>query len=590
MRNFSVRHIWLETMLKSILSDKQEDLLKQERQWLAELQVILAKLGASQEDQKTLTQSIQQLDELFLLVVVGEFNSGKSAFINALLGQPLLREGVTPTTSQINLLKFDEISQRQAQDAHLHLFTEPIDLLRQISIVDTPGTNAIIKEHQAITEEFVPRSDLVLFITSADRPFTESERIFLTQIEAWGKKIVFVINKIDMFSSEAELGEVINFVRENAIILLGTAPDIFAVSARLALQAKQGDPTHWVRSGFEPLEVFIHDTLDETSRLRLKFLNPLGVGDRLVTKYAEITTNRLALLADDFETLANLERQLEVYRQDMIRDFQFRLADIENILYSMEKRGNAYFDQTMRLANIFDLLNKNRIQKGFEQQVVADTPQAIEQRVNEMIDWLVNADLNQWHAVMNYLEQRKQEYQEQMIGEMGGTFRYDREHLIDSVGKASQQVVETYDKSLEAEKMAESAQLAVAGTAAAELGAIGLGAIVTILATTAAADVTGILAASVLAALGFFVIPARKRAAKKEMMGRVAALRIQLTSALTTQFDKELNRGLQRINEAIAPYTRFVRAEQEKLQQTQAELIEAQRTQGRLRAEIEAAL
>jgi small GTP-binding protein len=577
-------------MIKSILTNKQEGLLKQERQWLAELQVILAKLGASPEDQTTLTRSIQQLDELFLLVVVGEFNSGKSAFINALLGQPLLKEGVTPTTSQINLLKFGKISQRQAQDAHSHVLIEPIELLRQISIVDTPGTNAIIKEHQAITEEFVPRSDLVLFITSADRPFTESERAFLSQIESWGKKIVFIINKIDIFDTEEEVTEVVNFVRQNATKLLGTTPDIFSISARRALQAKRGDPAQWPRSGFEPLETFIHDTLDETSRLRLKFLNPLGVGDRLVNKYSEITKNRLTLLANDFETLSNLERQLGVYRQDMTRDFQFRLADIENILYGMEKRGNAFFDETMRLANIFDLLNKGRIQQGFESRVVADTPQAIEQRVVEMIDWLVNADLNQWHAVMNYLEQRKQEYQEQMIGDVGGAFRYDREHLIDSVGKAAEKVVETYNKSFEAQKIAESAQFAVAETAAVEIGAIGLGAIITVLATTAAADVTGILAASLVAALGLFVIPARRRAAKKEMVERVAALRIQLTNALTTQFEKELNRSLQRINEAIAPYTRFVRAEQEKLQETQAELTEAERTQGRLRAEIEAAL
>lgn len=577
-------------MLKSILTNKQEKLLKQERQWLAELQAILSKLGALSEDQTTLTRSIQQLDELFLLVVVGEFNSGKSAFINALLGQPLLQEGVTPTTAQINLLKFGEISQRQAQDAHLHVLTEPIELLRQISIVDTPGTNAIIKEHQAITEEFVPRSDLVLFITSADRPFTESERTFLAQIESWGKKIVFIINKIDIFDIEEEVTEVANFVRENATKLLGTIPDIFSISARRALQAKQGDPTQWAGSGFESLEAYIHDTLDETSRLRLKFLNPLGVGDRLVNKYSEITKNRLNLLADDFETLSNLERQLGVYRQDMTRDFQFRLADIENILYNMEKRGNAFFDETMRLANIFDLLNKGRIQQGFESRVVADVPQAVEQRVIEMIDWLVNADLNQWHAVMNYLEQRKQEYQEQMIGDVGGTFRYDREHLIDSVGKAAEKVVETYNKSFEAKKIAESAQFAVAETAAVEIGAIGLGAIISVLATTAAADVTGILAASVVAALGLFVIPARRRAAKKELTERVAALRIQLTNALTTQFEKELNRSLQRINEAIAPYTRFVRAEQEKLQETQAELIEAERTQGRLRAEIEAAL
>ncbi|GAB4422021.1 MAG: dynamin family protein [Anaerolineae bacterium] len=579
-------------MLKSILTTQQEELLKEERQWLADLQVILARLGASSEDQTVLSRSIQQLDELFLLVIVGEFNAGKSAFINALLGQNILKEGVTPTTSQINVLKHGETSRRQVQEAHLHILTEPVDILRHINIVDTPGTNAIIQEHQTITEEFVPRADLVLFITSADRPFTESERTFMSQIKAWGKKVVIVINKIDILETEEDLNQVVNFVRDNGAALLGVGatPDIFPVSAKRALRAKHGDPAQWADSRFEPLERYIHDTLDETSRLRLKFLNPLGVGDRLVQQYIEISNNRLALLTDDVETLANLERQLELYRQDMQRDFKYRLADIENILYEMEKRGNAYFDDTLRLARIFDLLNKERIQRGFEEQVVADAPQAIERKVIELIDWLVNADLNQWQGVMNYLEQRKREYEDRLIGDVGGAFRYDRDHLIDSVGKSAQRVVETYNKSVEAEKLAESAQLAVAGTALAELGAVGLGAIIISLATTAAADVTGILAASVMAALGLFVIPARRQSAKKEMAERLAALRQQLVSALTSQAEKELNRSLQRINDAVAPYTRFVRAEQEKGQQTQTELKQAQQTQGRLRAEIEAIL
>ena len=107
------------------------------------------------------------------------------------------------------------------------------------------------------------------------------------------------------------------------------------------------------------------------------------------------------------------------------------------------------------------------------------------------------------------VEERPGRWSIEMIGDVGGSFRYDREHLIDSVGRAAQRVVETYNKSVEAEKIAESAQLAVAGTAMVEIGAIGLGAIVTVLATTAAADVTGILAASVIATLGLFVIPAR---------------------------------------------------------------------------------
>jgi hypothetical protein len=155
------------------------------------------------------------------------------------------------------------------------------------------------------------------------------------------------------------------------------------------------------------------------------------------------------------------------------------------------------------------------------------------------------------------------------------------------VGKSAQQVVEMYDTSLEAEKMAANAQMAVAGTAAVEVGAIGLGAAVAALASTVAIDVTGILAASIIAALGFFVIPAKRQSAKKDLGERVANLRTQLTSSLTGQFQKELNRSLGRINEATAPYTRFVRAEEGKLKKTEEGLTEASNKLGRLRAEIE---
>ena len=115
----------------------------------------------------------------------------------------------------------------------------PLDLLNDISIVDTPGTNAIIREHEVITAQFVPRSDLVLFITSADRPFTESERVFLERIRDWGKKVVVVVNKIDILQTEAELTQVADFIEENARILLGISPDIFPVSSRQAFLARK---------------------------------------------------------------------------------------------------------------------------------------------------------------------------------------------------------------------------------------------------------------------------------------------------------------------------------------------------------------
>ena len=90
----------------------------------------------------------------------------------------------------------------------------------------------------------MPRSDLVLFVTSADRPFTETERAFLEQIRGWGKKVVVVINKVDILEGErAGRGGRAPSWPTNARALLGFSPEIFPVSARLALRAKQGEPS-----------------------------------------------------------------------------------------------------------------------------------------------------------------------------------------------------------------------------------------------------------------------------------------------------------------------------------------------------------
>jgi len=505
--------------------------------------------------------------------MVGEFNAGKSAFINALLGQKLLKEGVTPTTTQINILRYGEQQERLVIDENLHSLTLPVDWLAEISIVDTPGTNAIIRSHEAITSQFVPRSDLVIFITSADRPFTESERAFLEKIRAWGKKVVIVINKIDLFQGEEELEQVRTFIADNARPLLGVTPEIFPVSSRLALRSKQGEPEHWEASRFELLENYIRDTLDESSRIRLKFLNPLGVASRLVEDYQRVVAARSELLLDDFEMLSDVDAQLGIYETDMRRDFNFRISDIDNILLNMEQRGQDYFDEIFRLGRVFDLMSKDRVKAGFEQQVVGDLPARIERKVNELIDWLVDADLRQWQAVTEHLSERRLTHADRIVGDSGpGSFHYDRERLMEQVGREARRVVESYDKDAEAQSLADGAQAAVAASAALEVGAVGLGALITILATTMTADVTGILMASAVALLGLFVIPARRRQAKQEMKEKVAALRKQLVESLHDQFQREVEHSLQHIQDAIAPYTRFIRAEQNKLDDMQAQL------------------
>ncbi len=571
-----------------ILTSDQENLLLRERSFLNELRLRLVEYNASKEDANSLGQSITQLDDLFLLVIVGEFNAGKSAFINALLGQKLLKEGVTPTTSQVTILRYGEHSESNLVEEGHTLMLYPVDLLSELSIVDTPGTNAVIRLHEELTTHFIPRADLVLFVTSADRPFTESERSFMEHIRDWGKKVIIILNKIDLFQDEVELDQVVEFVKQNAQALLGTTPQIFPVSSRQALRAKTGEPQLWQASGFDALETYILKTLDQAEQIRLKFLNPLGVGAHLVGKYYERAQNQRRILDDDIRMLQNVERQQEVYRSDMQKDFAFRMSDVENIFYEMEQRGDAFFEDRFRLVKVLDLLKKERMQEDFTREVVADLPKQVETKVNALIDWLVESDLQQWKAVTSYLADREREHKDNLIGEgISSNFTYDRNRLLDAIGEKAEQVVRGYDKHAEAAAIAENAMNAVAASAAVEVGAIGLGTLVTILATTMAADVTGIIAAGAIAALGFFIIPAKRRKAKTELHEKLSTLRKDLVNSLRDEFGKEIELSRKRIEEAISPYTRFIRSETAYTEKVQGNLKAAQLEISQIRSQIE---
>jgi small GTP-binding protein len=553
-------------MVSSLLRPEDQALVSDERRALEGLRDALVRLDASADSLDALSRSIRQLDELFLVVIVGEFNAGKSAFINALLGSQVLQEGVTPTTAQVNLLQYGDAATRTERSDHLHVITAPVAFLREIAIVDTPGTNAVIREHEAITADFVPRSDLVLFVTSADRPFTESERQFLTVIRDWGKKIVVVINKIDLFETDADLQQVLDFVAEHAATALGSAPDTFAVSARLAMRAKQGQPDVWASSRFEALEHYIHERLDQRERLRLKLANPVGIGQALTTRYLEVTDGRLALLQDDLRLLDDVEKQQAVYRSDMARQFELRMGEIDNVLLQMEQRGHAYFDDMLRIGRVMDLLNRSRVQEGFVRDVVADAPVQIERKVSELIDWMVSADLRQWQQVNTHLADRRRQYRDRIVGDPElATFHVERARLLESVGREAQRVVERFDRQREAATLAEGARNAVAASAAVGAGALGLGTLVTIAATTAAADITGIVLAGVIATVGLFIVPARRRKAKDDLRQKVQDLRESLSRSLRTQFQEEVRRSTERLDEGVAPYSRFVRAEQQAL-------------------------
>jgi len=580
--------------LQRLLTQEEDKLLQRELTLLDELRALIVQVDASAQDLALLKTVAHQMKELFLLVVVGEFNAGKTAFLNALLGEKLLMEGVTPTTSHIHILRYGEQFQQETTADDSLLLHLPVEWLRDINLVDTPGTNAVVQRHQEITEEFVPRSDLVLFVTSADRPFSESERVFLERIRQWSKKIIVIVNKIDLVEDAADRQRILEFVRENGRALLSADPQIFAVSARKALQAKQQSAVKgaqpqgdlWQASQFAPLENYILQQLDDRERLRLKLETPLGVATRLIEYYMQIVNERQTILKGDFETLDTIEGQLLAYADDMHRDFVYQRSRVDNVLYGMAERGDRFFDDTLRIARILDLVNTEKVRGEFQREVVADTSREIERHVSGLIDWVVEKDYRQWRSVVEYISRRAQQHVDRMVGSVNSEFEINRQNLLASVGRNAQQVVESYDHEGDALKLAQEVQTALFQTAAVEVGALGLGAVLVALLNGVWLDLTGILGASVVAALGLYVLPYRRGKVKAELRDKVNQLRTQLDSALTRQFETEVTESVQRMRDAIAPYTRFVRVERDKLEKLDAELRLVKSNITQLRKEI----
>jgi small GTP-binding protein len=577
---------------KRLITERQDALLEELRAVLLRLDESFQRFGADIDpaDQRTVRETLAHLEELFLIVVAGEFNAGKSSFLNALLGEQVLPEGVTPTTDAITLLQYGDEVSSTLKSSGLRVTTYPADVLRQLTIVDTPGTNAVIRHHEQLTRDFIPRADLVLFATSADRPFTESERGFLELIKEWGKKIIIVLNKIDILN-EQEREQVLVFVRENARNLLGVTPEIFGVSARQAMRARQADGEEreqlWATSNFGEIEHYVLETLDEETRVRLKLLSPLGVAKRLTGKYLGVTETRLETLRADLETMDNVDQQLDLFKQDLQGDVKYYLGEIDQILKDLVTRGDAFFDEHIRLGRLPDLMNADRFRAMFEEEVIGDLNQQIDQKVGTLIDWMVEKNLRLQQSTDEYIKRRASQHTERLIGNVGGQFDYNRRALLDSVGKAASDVMATYDKQTASAELADEVRASIAATAITEAGAVGLGAIVITLANAVWLDFTGILAATALALGGFALLPAKKRQAKRALRTRVDEMRTTLQQSVQRQFEREMERSVGAIRERNAPFTRFVRAQRAQLSELQQSFAELDTAVGRLRKEIE---
>ncbi|HEX4641132.1 MAG TPA: dynamin family protein [Chthoniobacterales bacterium] len=196
----------------------------------------LAERCADIEATQILRARLTNLQAAALLVVVGEVKAGKSSFINALMREDVCDVAPGPCTVRIQELVYGAQRRVETLGDSWQRIALPKEVLREISMVDTPGTNSIVKDHQTITENYIPQSDLVVFVFSAVNPHTKSAWELLTLIEKqWHRKVVFILQQSDR-ASQKELTENLEHVRQYARERQVENPSVFILSAKREME------------------------------------------------------------------------------------------------------------------------------------------------------------------------------------------------------------------------------------------------------------------------------------------------------------------------------------------------------------------
>ncbi|WP_018466500.1 dynamin family protein [Calidithermus timidus] len=483
----------------------------------------LEALARTSTDLTPLRQALLDLNGPFLLVVAGEFNSGKSSLLNALLRSSLLEEGVTPTTDRVQLIGYAPETRYEPQSpelAHLYL---PNPLLEDLRLVDTPGTNAILRHHQVLTERFLPRADLILFVTSADRPYTHSEAEFLQLIRTWGKKIVLVVNKMDMLTPP-EREQVLEFVRKGSERTLGHSVRVFGVSAR---QARQGERE---TSGVGELEAHIQRVLRHEAAA-LKLGSPLGVLIRLLELAAPELENQLQGIQKQLATCEDLERLAARHAERTRRDFAGQVALVTQVVEGVRERGEAWLDETVRLGRFFDLIRSSKLKQSFLDEVVRNANLDIERGVTQGLGWLAKRERELLEDALHLLREAPGLSATQASGEQ------------QAIAGNLEAALNSFEPEREALALKNHIQAALQHTALVEVGAVGLSGLLVLIFQKLLLDLMGIFAGLVVALLGLSILPRRKEAAKAKLRERLAALKADLQKALGEALEAELRKA-----------------------------------------------
>lgn len=619
-----------------------QHLLTAEKQFLESTMAATVRLKMGKVVVEELGASRRKLDELFWLVVVGEFNSGKSSLINALLGKRYLKEGVLPTTDTLHLIRKGPQVERWHSPARegpsapqVVNLAIPSPFLDDLIIADTPGVNSIVESHQHITENVIPQSDLVLFVTSVERAMSASERDFLRLVESWSKKIVVIVNKVDLLSGPEEVDRLRSYVydsldktfasqsrsqiEENTTVLFVSCRKAMEEIERAELRPGEGSegrttekggpiakstagstsPSPSLGSNFDALRDFIVSQLSSVERIRLKLSSPLGVVDKILGRCQEIVEKRKEVLQGDVETLRTIDTNLDVHEQEMLEDFKHQQAGLDNVLFELEVRGLRFFDSKLQLSNFVNLMRTQQFQAAFESEVVAETSLEVERCINRMIDWIVERKHREWKLVTTMVQSQIQlgqstdTYSQNVSGIRGfmeknpiTEFDFSRQRLLETLGRTARETADI-DKETAFSKINSELRGALFSTLVLSAGWVSVGTLTAVLMPSALLDLVGFAGAGTMLVSSLVILPYKRKKMKDQFEANLLEIRDKLRRSLDRIFQEELRASIESIQQTISPYSRFVKVEIQTAEEEVKRMKSLRQEADYLREEIE---
>lgn len=300
--------------------------------------------------QKVIDDLRGSLNEPFLFVVVGEVKAGKSSFINALLGENICAVDAAPCTDVIQQIVYAPEKSEVNLTPHLRRIHLPNDILKTIAIVDTPGTNTIVQHHQEITEQFIPNSDLVMFVFPAKNPHTFSAWELLDFVNTeWRRKVVFVLQQSDLAKPE-ELRINIEKTKEYAIKRDISEPLIFCTSAEWEMTGELE------KSGFKEIRSFIHDTVTGGNHYKLKLQSALRTCEQAIKKIGEAMQERERQAQHDQQMAEKIKSRLSTGE----RQTGYEIASlVDRLVANYERISNEVILEFEEGLGVFSLFKRS---------------------------------------------------------------------------------------------------------------------------------------------------------------------------------------------------------------------------------------